>query len=123
MSPTKPRPLGAERQRRARQRKHLTLDELARRIGVSKESVRLWEKGRGIRGRYLVALAKELDLRPEDLVEGREGAVASVSRAVDKEIEAKVEEVLKAIAALSKQADGLAALLVRQRLGRDPDFS
>jgi transcriptional regulator with XRE-family HTH domain len=66
------RPTGAQRQRHARIAKKLSLAALALRIGVSVESVRLWEAGRSIRGRNLLRLAKELDLSTDELQEGRE---------------------------------------------------
>lgn len=61
------RPKHAQRIRDLRLSKGLTLEELARRVGVSKETVRLWEGGRVLKGPNLVRLAKELGASPEEL--------------------------------------------------------
>ena len=61
------RPKHAQRIRDLRLSKGLTLEELARRVGVSKETVRLWEGGRVLKGPNLIRLAKELGAPPEEL--------------------------------------------------------
>jgi len=61
------RPENAQRIRALRIANGLTLEELAHRVGVSKETVRLWETGKGLRGPNLGKLAKEFGVHPSEL--------------------------------------------------------
>lgn len=67
------RPANAQRIRDLRIAHGLTLEELARRIGVSKESVRLWETGKGLRGPNIFKLAREFGVDPSELCAAPDG--------------------------------------------------
>jgi len=61
------RPYIAQKIREMRLSRGLSMEELARRVGVSKETIRLWEGGRSLRGANLLRLAQELGAAPGDL--------------------------------------------------------
>ncbi|MEU6522102.1 helix-turn-helix domain-containing protein [Streptomyces sp. NPDC046924] len=72
-SPATPLPSPEER-RRLRESRSLTQAQLAKRIGVSRETVRAWESGRGTpRGRKREAYAKLLTATPAPAPAGRPG--------------------------------------------------
>ena len=54
----------------ARKAKHLTQEELGKRIGVSKSAVMKWEKGivSNIKRSIIIKLSQELDLSPLDIL-------------------------------------------------------
>jgi transcriptional regulator with XRE-family HTH domain len=64
----------------ARRRRGLSATEVARRVGVSRNTLWRWETGRaGPSGRHLLALAEALEEHPEALLGGQ--PLATVTRA------------------------------------------
>lgn len=104
VKPARSRPPGAQRQRDARLAKGLTLQDVADWCHVSKESARLWEAGRTLRGHNLLALAKLLDLTPEALNEGRDPHEAPVNAALIDEMNVVLGTLKLLVAQIGKLA-------------------
>ncbi len=89
-----------DRLRRLRPDSDLSIEEVARRLGISSSTYREWENGRAIRGEPYVKMRDFFQVSLEELMTGKKGDQAKILREIDT-IERHVKvlrfEVLKTV--------------------------
>lgn len=95
----KPEGLG-NRLRRLRQDRELSIEDVARKLGVSSSTYREWENGRSIRGEPYVRMRDLFQISLEELMTGKRGEGSRVLGQIDSlenHVKSLREEILKIV--------------------------